>query len=125
MTCIPHDQWKASVPSAGAAHALLKHVRMRKLEARYHPPLAASGTYIVVGHVVTDASESRMARIEAAPSLARYRSPAAILATLKHLVATTAPRSFERLEALRSRYWSFVPVTEEPSRPLDVETPLE
>jgi len=92
---------------------------MRKLEARYHPPLAAGGAYIVVGHVVAEVGETSPPRVEAAPSLARHGSPATILATLRHLVATTAPRSFERLESLRSRYWSFVLVADETSRVQD------
>ena len=81
---------------------------MRKLEARYYPPLAAAGMYVVVGHVVAGVGETGLPRVEPAPSLANYGAPAAILATLKHLVATTAPRSFERLGSLRSLYWSFV-----------------
>ncbi|HEY7370827.1 MAG TPA: hypothetical protein VIF57_01520 [Polyangia bacterium] len=82
---------------------------MKKLEARFHPPFAATGAYVIVGHIVTDTDDAGASpRVEAAPSLAGHRSPATILATLKHLVATTAPRTFERLGSLRSRYWSFV-----------------
>ena len=93
---------------------------MRKLEARYYPPLAAAGTYIVVGHVVADVGETTtLPRVEAAPSLGRHGSPAAILATLRHLVATTAPRSLERLASLRSQYWSFVSVGDDASRMQD------
>jgi hypothetical protein len=87
---------------------------MKKLEARFHPPFAGTGAYIVVGHIVADSTEDgARPRVEAAPSLARHGAPVAILATLRHLVAATAPRSFERLEALRSQYWSFVRVTVE------------
>jgi len=84
---------------------------MKKLQARFHPPFAAGAAYIVVGHVVEEASEAeRGVRVEVAPTLVRHGAPATILATLRHLVAVTKPRSLERLESLRSRYWSFVPI---------------
>jgi hypothetical protein len=89
---------------------------MKKLEARFHPPFGETETYVVVGHVVAEARDTdARPRVEVAPSLARHRAPATILATLRHLVATTTPRCFERLESLKSLYWSFVPVgTEAP-----------
>ena len=87
---------------------------MKKLEARFHPPCSETEAYVVVGHVVAEAGETdARPRVEAAPSLARHRAPATILATLRHLVAMTTPRSFERLKSLRSRYWSFVPLGNE------------
>jgi len=87
---------------------------MKRLEARFHPPFAATDAYVVVGHIVADAT-GLLPRVEPARSLTRHGAPAAILATLKHLVIKTSPTSFERLESLRSRYWSFVPVPEESS----------
>jgi len=87
---------------------------MKKLEARFHPPFAATEAYIVVGHIVADTT-GLLPRVEPARSLARHGAPATVLATLKHLVLKTSPNSFERLESFRSRYWSFVPVGEEPS----------
>lgn len=84
---------------------------MRKLEARFHP-LAGPDAYIVVGHVILEGGDTNThPRVELAASLAQHGAPATIMATLRHLVAMTRPRSLERLEALRSRYWSFVPVT--------------
>ncbi len=84
---------------------------MKKLEARFHPPFAATEAYVVVGHIIAETSgHNLLPRVEVAPSLARHGAPAAILATLKHLVTKTSPKAFERLESLRSRYWSFVPV---------------
>jgi hypothetical protein len=87
---------------------------MKRLEARFHPPFAATEAYVVVGHVVADATGT-LPRVEPARSLTRHGAPAAILATLKHLVIKTSPNSFQRLESLRSRYWSFVSVGEERS----------
>ena len=93
---------------------------MKKLEARFHPPFAATEEYIVVGHIIAEASgHNLLPRVEAAPSLTRHGAPAAILATLKHLVMKTSPNSFERLESLRSTYWSFVPVDDESPDRLD------
>lgn len=84
---------------------------MKRLQARFHPHFAAPRAYIVVGEVVADPAEAEpLPRVEPAPSLGRHGAPATILATLKHLVAITTPRSFERLASLRSRYWSFVPI---------------
>lgn len=80
-----------------------------KLEARFHPPFAPHSSYVVVGHIVARGGDGDPL-VEPAASLAGFGAPATILATLKHLVAKTSPRSIERLETLRSRYWSFVRV---------------
>lgn len=84
---------------------------MKMLEARYHPPLAASNAYIVVGHLIVDADgDQSVMRVKPAGSLVRHCAPATMLATLRHLVRMTAPRCWEGLQALRNRHWSFVPL---------------
>jgi hypothetical protein len=84
---------------------------MRILEARFHPFDRASSTFVVVARLIwEDLDGKTTARIEPAPSLERHTAPATMLATLKHLVQMTTPHSFERLQALRSRFWSFVSV---------------
>jgi hypothetical protein len=84
---------------------------MRILEARFHPFDRASPTFVVVARVIwEDASGKTLARIEPAPSLERHTAPATMLATLRHLIQMTTPHSFERLQGLRSRFWSFVSV---------------
>lgn len=84
---------------------------MKKLEARYRPPLAPTDAYIVVAHITWEAGgRDAPAVVEPVPSLARERAPSTILATLRHLVRMTAPRSFERLVSLQSEFWSFVAV---------------
>jgi hypothetical protein len=84
---------------------------MQMLEARFHPPLAAGQAYIVVGHVIIESDGTRIAaRVKPACSLARHCAPAALLATLRHLARLTAPRCWERLQSLRNRHWSFVPL---------------
>jgi hypothetical protein len=84
---------------------------MKMLEARFHPPLAAGQVYIVVGHVIVESDGRTIAtRVKPSCSLARHCAPAALLATLRHLARVTAPRSWERLQSLRNRHWSFVPL---------------
>ncbi len=101
-----HVRAKVGISSSGTGIAV--HAAVRKLEARYHPPLAVSESYVVVAHITWEAD--LRPRVEPAPSLASYGAPVTILATLRHLVLMTGPRSFERLQSLRSRYWSFVVV---------------
>jgi hypothetical protein len=86
---------------------------MRRLEARYHWPVNQDDNYVVVGHVVWQPDDGARPQIELAPSLRRANAPVVLLATLKHLVLRTAPKSFERLRALRSRHWTFVSVEPE------------
>ena len=84
---------------------------MKMLEARFHPPPAESRAYIVVGHIIVETDGGApVTRVKPASSLARHRAPATILATLRHLARATAPRSWERLQTLRNRHWSFVPL---------------
>jgi hypothetical protein len=86
---------------------------MQILEARFHPFDRASPTYIVVARLIWDDAEGKpVARIDPAPNLDRHTAPATMLATLRHLMQMTAPHSFERLQALRSRFWSFVSLLE-------------
>ena len=90
---------------------------MRTLEARFHPLDRETATFVVVGRLVWDeGAYDRPPRIEPSKSLARQTAPATILATVRHLAVMTSPRSFERLLALRSRFWSFVEVRA-PSQP--------
>jgi hypothetical protein len=101
-----------------ARHARCSVARdMRTLEARFHPLEREGGGFVVVGHVIWEGpGERRYPRIEPAQSLIRLSAPATILSILRHLVGTTSPKTFERLAALKNRYWSFVdvPVPVEP-----------
>ena len=84
---------------------------MKKLEARYRSPMSRTDAFIVVAHLTWEVGthDSRPI-VEPTPSLMEQGAPATILATLRHLVRMTAPRSFERLASLRSPFWSFVAV---------------
>jgi hypothetical protein len=83
---------------------------MRVLEARFHPQRSAE--YFVVGHLVWQGRSERDApTVEPAAALTFEAEPPAILSKLRYLITATAPGSFERLQILRSRFWSFVEVT--------------
>jgi hypothetical protein len=83
---------------------------MRVLEARFHPQRTAE--YFVVGRLVWQGrSERDSPTVEPAPALTLEAEPTAILSKLRYLITATAPGSFERLQILRSRFWSFAEVT--------------
>ena len=82
---------------------------MRVLEARFHAEV--DSPFLIVGHLVWLGSPDRKpAIVQPAPSLMREESPAMFLSKLDYLVSSTAPDCFERLQQLRSRFWSFVEV---------------
>jgi hypothetical protein len=87
---------------------------MQTLEARFHPPPASKETFFVVAHIIWDGGPWELRpRVVPVPSLVNARAPATLLATLRHLVLKTGPTSFDRLRALKSRYWSFVVVVQD------------
>jgi hypothetical protein len=84
---------------------------MKILEARFHPPAGAGRDYIVVGRVIVEIEgDTTVTQIKPACSLGRHGAPATILATLRHLARMTAPDPWARLQLLKSRHWSFVPL---------------
>jgi hypothetical protein len=84
--------------------------RMKKLEARFYPPVSRNH-FIVIAHIfIPTEGEDRKPRIRPTRFATGEGSPASLLSTLKYLVHSTAPYTWDRLIALRSRYWSFAPV---------------
>jgi len=82
---------------------------MRVLEARFRPEVESP--FLIVGHLVwLDRAEREPAYVQPGPSLVDARSPNTFLSKLDYLVSSTAPDCFERLQQLRSRFWSFVEV---------------
>jgi hypothetical protein len=82
---------------------------MRVLEARFHP--RNSSEFFVVGHVVWHGAPAQeYPVVQPAPSLMLEAEPTAILLKLRYLVTATAPESFEGLQKLHSRFWSFVEI---------------
>ena len=57
-------------------------------------------------------SERDPPTVEPAPELTSETDAATTLSKLRYLITATAPGSFERLQRLRSRFWSFVEVTQ-------------
>ena len=83
------------------------------LEARFYPDQRRSSAFVVVGHLVWRRPGRRAPTVHPSPSLQANVVPTTMLSKLEYLVRATAPESFERLQALRSRFWSFVDVTPE------------
>jgi hypothetical protein len=82
---------------------------MRVLEARFHPKLGSP--FLIVAHLVwperpTDAPSV----VQPAPSLMEQASARTFISKIEYLVHATAPDCFDRLQRLRSQFWSFVEV---------------
>jgi hypothetical protein len=85
---------------------------MRVLEARFHPRQKAGPEEVVVAHVIWNGDDvGDPPTVRPTTSVLARSTRAAVLSKLQYLVAVTAPRSFEGLQALRSAFWSFVEVT--------------
>ena len=82
---------------------------MRVLEARFHPQQKAGGDFIVVGHVVWEAERSRPV-VQPSSTLLSRSEPATLLSKLQYLVSINGQEAFQRLQVLRSQFWSFVEV---------------
>jgi hypothetical protein len=80
---------------------------MRVLEARFHPRRRQQSDVIMFGYLVWRGRRSGERPVF---EPARATVPDPVLSKLRYLVGVTAPDSFERLQALRSDYWSFVPI---------------
>ena len=80
---------------------------MRVLEARFHPRRRGQSDFIMVGYLVWRGGRQR-ARPVFEPARAAVPSP--VVSKLQYLIDMTEPGSFERLQSLRSDFWSFVPI---------------
>lgn len=85
-------------------------VGVRVLEARFHPRQKGSDDFIVVGHVVWEGERARPV-VQPSTTLLMRREPATLLSKLQYLVSVNGPESFQRLQLLRSQFWSFVEVS--------------
>lgn len=80
---------------------------MRVLEARFHPRRRGQSDFIMLGYLVWKGGRQR-ARPVFEP--ARAAVPGPVVSKLQYLIDMTEPGSFERLQSLRSEFWSFVPI---------------
>jgi hypothetical protein len=87
----------------------MQTLAVRVLEARFHPQQKAGGDFIVVGHVVWEGEQGRPV-VQPSSALLSRSEPATLLSKLQYLVAVNGRESFERLQLLRSQFWSFVEV---------------
>jgi hypothetical protein len=86
---------------------------VRVLEARFHSGKKGSG-FIVVSHVVWDGERTRPV-VQPSAELLMRSEPEMLLSKLQYLVSVNGRESFERLQVLRSQFWSFVEVNLVPS----------
>jgi hypothetical protein len=95
--------------SRGTTLAFRRFVRV--LEARFHPRHKDGDGFVVVAHLVWDGRPADgIPTVQLAPSPASRAAPATLLSKLQYLVAHTSPDCFERLQTLRSRFWTFVEI---------------
>jgi hypothetical protein len=80
---------------------------MRVLEARFHPRRKDRPDFVMVGYLIWRSDRPRALPVfePALPS-----PPDPVVSKVRYLVVVTHPDSFERLQSLRSQFWSFVPV---------------
>jgi hypothetical protein len=64
--------------------------------------------FLVVGHVVW--ADDGAPIVQPSATLLASGTPATMLSKLQYLVEANGPESFERLQSLKSRFWSFVEV---------------
>ena len=79
---------------------------MRVLEARFHPRGRTQPDLVMLGYLVWRSPREEHPIFEPA----RAAVPVLVRAKLEYLIETSAPDSFERLQRLRSEYWSFTPI---------------
>lgn len=87
---------------------------MLVLEARFRFDATDDAEPITVAHVVWAHATDPHPVVQPSFSLQRHPGPATVLVKLQYLVEMTAPDSFARLQALPSRFWSFIDVSANP-----------
>jgi hypothetical protein len=86
---------------------LLLATDVRVLEARFHPQRRQQPDFVTLGYLVWRRPHRREPPVF---EPARTALPDPVVSKLRYLVGVTGPDSFERLQRLRSDYWSFVPI---------------
>ena len=87
---------------------------MLVLQARFRFDTAEDAEPITVAHIVWTHVRDPHPVVQPSFSLQRHPGPATVLVKLQYLVEMTAPDSFVRLQALPSRFWSFIDVSTTP-----------
>lgn len=81
---------------------------MRVLEARFYPRRRSQPDFVLVGYLVWDTKRPQ-GRPLVQPAVSAPSAP--LISKLVYLLNLTKPDCFERLQSLRSDFWSFVDVT--------------
>jgi len=86
---------------------------VKVLEARFHPDERSNDSaFVVVAYLVwRGRGRRRNPIVRPSRAVGGTDVPSTMLSKLRYLIGLTAPDSFEGLQALRSRFWSFVDVT--------------
>jgi hypothetical protein len=79
------------------------------LEVRFHPRQKDVGDFITVGHVVWKGESARPV-VQPSTEVLMRREQATLLSKVQYLVSIAAHESFDRLQTLRSQFWTFVEV---------------
>ncbi len=89
---------------------------MRVLEARFHPYKKNGDRAVVIGRVLCDGRRAVVEPARVEPSALNGASGFdldAALAKLSFLVQTSVPEPFNKLQEIRSDFWSFVEIESE------------
>jgi hypothetical protein len=89
------------------------HVRMRVLEARFHPWRKARGPFVVVGRVFCRRRRTVVEPLATGTEETTAARQQTMLQKLEYLVARSGRDTFRRLLDLRSDFWSFEEIQEE------------
>jgi hypothetical protein len=85
------------------------------LEARFSSRSKGDDAFVVVGRVAWKDKTSASPKVFPSAALTKGPSEHPLLAKLRYLVDFAALGSFERLQNLPSKFWSFIDVTAEAS----------
>jgi len=104
---------------AGADLRLIPASGKQALEVRFHPFAREAAVAVVVARIVWDYNDGgrNTPRVLAEESLGKATGYSAMLAELRQIVAMAEPGGFERLQAAKSRFWTFLPIEDTTTAP--------
>jgi hypothetical protein len=89
---------------------------VRILEARFHPHSKKAGVALAVARVSCDGARASIEALPISRRQLRPFDPDGLITKLNFLVHSALPRPYQGLVALRSDYWSFVEIAQDPRR---------
>lgn len=91
---------------------MLISVRMKVLEARFHPRSKAHAGSVVIGRVIRQNDRVFIEPADVSERAVRPFDLQALLRKLRLLVDTNTPAAFDLLTSFRSDFWSFTETAE-------------